>query len=242
VLHLLDPAARGRIKKMKHRLLTLDAPDPDKLTTAVRLGIADTISLFTEKPPKGSANNFGLTGLQYWARMLSEPKQRHSWAKLFPAGLPYYAGLSSAYEFAFLFGKGTAQDAERGLYADFLDEAAMLLDQPALRDTADRYRACAAAWGDLPTTLLPDAVTPFAEARQLMAQKHGLFLAQGGAALADIEATNGRLAAIRTAVQDDFPLTEAELVAHREQIAAQLLRIHDAEATAVRSLQAALGG
>ena len=235
-------AARGRIKKNKHRLLTLGPPQPQKLAAAARQGLADTVRLATEKPPKGSANNFGLTGLQYWARMLSEPKQRHSWAKLFPAGLPYYAGLTSAYNFAFLFGKDTAADAERGRYADFLEETAVLLDQPALRETAVLYRACAAAWGDLPAILLPDEVAPLAEARRLMARRHALFLEQGGAALAEMAAIDGRLAALRESMAADFPLTEAEAAAHRALIAAQIMRIHDAEETAVRSLQAALGG
>ena len=40
-------AARGRIKKIKHRLLTLEAPVEEKLASAVRLGICDTIQLYT---------------------------------------------------------------------------------------------------------------------------------------------------------------------------------------------------
>ncbi len=52
-------AARGRVKKAKNRVLTLDPPQEEKLKTAVQAGIWDTIKLFTEKPPKGSKNNFG---------------------------------------------------------------------------------------------------------------------------------------------------------------------------------------
>ena len=198
-------AARGRIKKIKHRLLTLDAPRPEKLATAVRQGLADTVRLMTEKPPKGSANNFGLQGLAFWARMLREPKGRKSWATLFPAGPAFYAGLTSAYEFAFLFGKDTAEDAERGLYADFLDEAAVLLEQPALRETAVHYRRAAAAWRELPALLLPDEVPPFAETRALLRSKHALFLEQGGAALGEMVAINERLAAIRASMETEFP-------------------------------------
>jgi hypothetical protein len=233
-------AARGRIKKEKFRLLTLDAPDPAKLASAVRLGISDTIKLFTEKPPKGSGNNFGLKALQFWARMLTHPKQRRSWEKVFPAGPAMYAGLTSAYEFAFLYGKGQEQDAERGMYADFLDEAADLLEQPDLREAAGLFRASAALWQGVPAILLPDEIETFGRARELMWRRHTHFLEAGGTALEEIQAISDQLAAIRQAMIDDFPLTQPQVEAHREQIADHLGRIHDAEAAAVRALKATL--
>ncbi len=234
-------AARGRIKKIKHRLLTLSAPAPEKLATAVRLGIEETIQLFTEKPPKGSKNNFGLNAYQFWAKMLRQPKQRLSWEKQFPAGLPMYAGLTSAYNFAFLFGKGGDQDAERGMYADFLDEAARLLAIPALETAAAQFRAAAAAWQKLPEALLPDEIAPFGESRRLMLQKHLLFLDRGGEALAEIQTINTKLEGIHDRMKGDFPLTQAEVEAFRERLAEQVVAIHDAEATAVAALQEGMG-
>ena len=233
-------AARGRIKKFKHRLLTLDAPRPEKLASAVRLGICDTIQLYTEKPPKGSKNNFGLNAYKFWAKMLTQPKQRLSWEKQFPAGLPMYAGLTSAFNFAFLFGKGTRQDAERGMYADFLQEAALLLNIPALNKAAAQFRTAASAWQQLPGFLLPDDIRPFAESRELMLRKHTLFLEQGGAALEEIQAINSRLDEIRESMMSDFPLTQEQVVAFRERLAGQILAIHDAEETAVQSMQDAI--
>jgi hypothetical protein len=233
-------ASRGRIKKIKYRLLTLDAPVHEKLASAVRLGICDTIQLFTEKPPKGSKNNFGLNAYQFWAKMLRQPKQRLSWEKQFPAGLPMYAGLTSAYNFAFLFGKGTSQDAERGMYANFLDEAALLLEIPDLNAAAEQFRAAAAIWQQLPSFLLPDENQPFAESRKLMLRKHTLFLEKGGAALPEIQALNARLDEIRAAMDADFPLTQVEVEAFRERLAEHILAIHDTEATAVQTLQDAI--
>jgi Butirosin biosynthesis protein H, N-terminal/Domain of unknown function (DUF4872) len=233
-------AARGRIKKIKHRLLTLGAPVEEKLAAAARLGICDTIQLFTEKPPKGSKNNFGLNAYQFWAKMLTRPKQRLSWEKQFPAGLPMYAGLTSAYEFSCLFGKGTAQDAERGLYAAFLDEAAVLLQRPALSEAAARFRAAAGAWQQLPGFLLPQTVALFAESRELLLRRHSLFLEQGGAARTETESINARLKAIHDAMDKDFPLTQEEVEAFRERLAAQIMAIHDVEASAVQILQEAI--
>ena len=233
-------AARGRIKKIKHRLLTLDAPVPEKLAAAVYLGIRDTIQLYTGKPPKGSKNNFGLNAYQFWAKMLTQPKQRLSWEKQFPAGLPMYSGLTSAYNFSCLFGKGTEQDAERGMYADFLEEAALLLDTPALNAAAAQFRSAAAAWQKLPAYLLPDTIRPFGESRELMLRRHALFLEQGAGALEEIEAINERLNAIRESMKKDFPLAQEEVEVFHERLAAQILAIHDAEATAVSILQEAV--
>jgi hypothetical protein len=233
-------AARGRIKKDKYRLLTLEAPDEKKLVPAVQMGIYDIIRHFTEPPPRGTPNNFGLKALQFWAQMLRQPKHRQSWEKWFPAGQSMYAGLTSAFYFAFIFGKGTALDAERALYASFLEEAVVLLSRPALRAAAESFRASGAAWGQLPAALLPDSVAPFREARELMWRRHRLFLEEGGAALPAMQEIDGRLVALRDAMRDDFPLNPAQVVAHREEIADRLDAIHNAEQAAVELLQAAM--
>ena len=233
-------AARGRIKKEKYRLLTLGPPNEEKLASAVQMGIWDTIRLFTEKPPKGSKKNFGLTALRFWAQMLREPKKRDSWEKWFPPGVPMYAGLTSAYNFAFLFGKGRQQDAERGLYASFLEEAATLLQRPALRQVADRFRASADVWRQLPQVLLPDEVASFRQSRELMWRRHASFLERGNAALPEMRRSDEELAAIRQSMADAFPLDQEEVVAHRQRLAQHILAIHDAEEEAVQALQAAM--
>ena len=228
--------ARARIKKDKFRLLTLEAPNPEKLAGAVHLGICDAIKLFTEKPPKGSKNNFGLNALQNWAMMLTNPKQRRSWAKVFPAGLPLYAGLTSAFNFACLFGKESAADANRGLYADFLDEAAVILEKPGLNEAAHLYRASGRAWAELPGALLPDKHALLQETRQLMLRKHALFLELGNDALDDIQQINERLADIRQSIITDFPLTSSEVSDLHQGLAEQITHIYDAEKTAVEAL------
>ncbi|HET6595506.1 MAG TPA: hypothetical protein VFG81_07775 [Anaerolineales bacterium] len=54
--------ARGRVKDDKYRLMTLDAPQTTKLASAVHKGICQTISLFTQEPPRGTR--------QLWLRRL----------------------------------------------------------------------------------------------------------------------------------------------------------------------------
>ena len=232
--------ARARVKKDKFRVMTLEAPNPAKLAAAVSAGIWDTINLYTEKPPKGSKNNFGLAAYQHWANLLTRPNQKNSWQKVFPAGIPMYAGLTSAYSFALLFGQGVQKDAERKRYADFLNEAALILNRSELNTASGQFKLAANAWAKLGETLLPDTIAPFAEARQLLDQKHKLFLTQGGGALVEIQGINGRLAQIRAAMADDFPLDSAGVTALREQIAGQVLEIRGIEETAVEALKQAM--
>ncbi len=222
-------AARGRVKKDKHRLLSVDLPDPEKLISAAQAGIWDCIKLFTEKPPKGSADNFGLRAYENWARLLTKPKQRLSWEKVFPPGPKMYAGLTSAYNFAFLFGKDDALDAERSRYADFLDEAAALLDKPALREAAHTFRRAAEGWRSLGPTLLPDEIEPLGEARSLMTRRHLRFLQAGQDALDEMRQIDDQLAELRRHMDTEFPLTQAQAEAHRQRIAEALLEIRAVE-------------
>ncbi|MCI0399533.1 MAG: BtrH N-terminal domain-containing protein [Chloroflexi bacterium] len=230
--------ARGRVKNVKHRLLTLEAPDPDKLPEAVWKGIWDCLKLYTEKPPKGSKNNFGLAAFRYWADLLTKPTQRMSWAKEFPPGEKMYAGLTWAFWDINLFGKNGR--AERDTYAEFLDEASLVLDKPALRDTAGIFRDSAQAWDALSQALLPDDVPLFKESRELMLRRRRLFLEQGNAARGEIRQINDRLATIKAAVAADFPLDEAGVAALCANLRDHVLKIHDIEQAAVTTLAAAM--
>ena len=231
-------AARARVKKTKFRLVTLDPPQPEKLKTAVQAGLWDTIKLFTEKPPKGSRHNFGFAAYQHWAEMLVKPTGRGSWAAEYASGRALYAVLTSAFTDIALFGK--ADWADRDLYADFLLEAAALFGKPALADIAPQFRASALAWAELGRALLPDDAPLLGETRELLQRRHDGFRTQGSAALAEIEAINGRLAAIKQTVAQEFPLSSAETAVLRQNIRAQVLTIHDIEKEAITTLQAIL--
>jgi hypothetical protein len=233
-------AARGRTKKSGNRLATLEAPDPDKLPPAVSAGIWDCIRLFTEPPPRGSANNFGLRAYRHWAEALTKSKARTSWEREFPAGAKMYAALTSAYTDIALFGKEIGNFADRALYADFLAEAGNILSKPGLGQAATQFRQAAVAWGALAVALLPDEIEPFRETRELMTRRHAVFLERGNDALEEMKAIDGRLKAIKDAVAADFPLAQAEVEALRARLAEQIMAIHDLEAAAVEMMKAAM--
>ena len=232
-------AARGRIKKEKHRMLTLSPPNPDKLVSAVQAGIWDCIRLYTEAPPHGTKNNFGLQAFRFWAELLTRPKARLSWARVFPPGPEMYAGLRGAYHSIQIF-DGYRQ-AERGLYAEFLEEAALILGNDALKGAAARFRSAGKAWDALGTALLPDEIAPFRETRELLERRERVYVDQGAAALDEIVSCEARLAEIRKSMETDFPLSGSEAEQMCAGIAEKVLAVHDVEEDAVRTLKGAMG-
>jgi F0F1-type ATP synthase delta subunit len=230
--------ARGRTKKNKYRLLTLEPPNPAKLQSAVEAGIRNCIQLFTQAPPKGSKNNFGFLAYKKWADNLVKTTGRGSWQQEFPPGGKMYAALTSTFHNISIFGKDGGADRE--VYAQFLDEASSLVSNTALKDIAQKFRASAKAWDDLAKALLPDEVPLFKETRELMLDKHQLFLNRGNAALQEIHQLNERLDEIKVQVSKEFPLNRAESGELNASVRERILEIHDIEFKAIKDLQEAM--
>jgi len=230
--------ARGRIKKERHALLLLGAPDESVLPEAIRAGLAGCVKLMTEKPPKGSAKNFGLRALGHWADMLAKTS-RGSWAKEYPTGRPLLAALTTAYTFLGpAFGK-TVQ-AERDVYADFLDEAAQVLESGALSDVAAQYRSAGDAWAALLDSLLPQEAPILGFVRAAIDRRTELFIDSGSAQLDEIIGCRDRLEALKTESESDFPLSDAEIADLRADIRDKVLQVREAEEAAVMALKAAI--
>lgn len=227
-------AARARVKKHKHRMMTLDAPDARKLPGAVMGGIQTCIDIFVNEPPVGNKSSFGFDAYQKWAKLLTSPAGKGSWSKMFAPGRRMYCGLQTAYQYLELF--FTGGNGARGVYADFLDEGAIILEKPALKTTAEQFRVCASAWGDFVALLLPDSVAPFKETRELMRRDYDVFLAKGGAAGDERRGIAKRLEAIKDDMDAHFPLTEAEAKTMREGLAEGIMKVHDAEKLAIDML------
>ncbi len=230
--------ARGRTKKNKFRLQTHEAPNPNKLRSAVEAGIRDCIQLFTGSPHKGSKNNFGFLAYQKWVSLFRRPNQRNSWEKEFPPGQKMYATSTSAFYDITIFGKDGC--AESNLFSQFLEEASLLLDKPELKEIADKFRKSAEAWDDLATTLLPEEVPLLKEARELLLTKHHLLLKKGNSALDEIHQSNERLTEIEVQMDEDFPLNSSQTSDLRATVVDKIMTVHDIEFEAIQKLQAVI--
>ena len=236
--------ARGRIKEDKYRIITLDAPNMEKLASAVQKGIWQCISLYTDMPPKGKRDNFGFAALENWANLLVNTRNKQSWERFFPAGCSMYVALAGNRiqpgAFDWICTWSGAGSAERGSYADFLDEAALLLNKPDLSHAAAQFRQAGAAWDAFANALLPDSVPVFKETRDLKLRRHHLFIEQGSAAREEIAACNLRLGEIVDAMRDQFPLSAAEAATFREALRDHVLNILAIEREAVSMLSEAI--
>jgi hypothetical protein len=231
-------SARGRTKKNKFRLLVHEPPNPDNLEQVVIDGIRDCVNLFTQPPPKGSRNNFGFLAYQKWIDLLLKPNQRGSWHKQFAPGSRMYAGLLSAFEDISIFGKNGG--ADRTLYAQFLDEASILLSNPVLKEIANQFEESAEAWNVLAASLLPDEVPLFKETRTLVLEKHRIFLKQGSRAMEEMRNIRDRLTSLRTLVGEEFPLNDSQAEELRFEIAKRVSVVKEIETKAIEDLRLAI--
>ena len=234
-------AARGRVKKEKFRAAALDPPDERKLPAAVQQGIGQCIRLYTEKPPKGTVDNFGFAALQKWANLLANTRNPQSWERFFPAGARMFAALAGNVflpgAYGWIAAWGTRPDADRSTYADFLDEAAVLLNKPGLSEAAERFRESGRLWQELARALLPESIPLFSEARRLKDERRQLFQEKGGAAGAEIRAINARFETLRQEAGQNFPLSPQAAAGFRLELQGRVIGIHDKEKEAIQTLQ-----
>lgn len=236
--------ARGRVKEDKFRLMTLDTPQPSKLAGAVHKGICQTISLFTEEPPRGARDNFGFAAYEKFANLLINTRNKQSWERFFPAGVRMFHALAGspsqpgAYHWVNTW--GSADGADRGLYADFLDEAALVLKKSALKEAGEKFRDSHRLWLEFAEALLPDDVPMLGESKRLIQKKHDLFLTQGDTALPEIKQINAQLSKLLKASETDFPLSEVQAAELRSNLREIVLSISSTEQKAVDLLQAAI--
>jgi hypothetical protein len=142
--------------------------------------------------------------------------------------------LRTTFEHIAIFGKDG--NAERFLFADFLDEASIILNKAELRGVADRFRRSGEAWDALGCALLPDNTPSLAETRHLMLKRHHTFLANGNAALVEMRQIDTRMAELRQEMTTDFPLSEAEVQELCATVCEHVLRIQDLERQAIGEL------
>jgi hypothetical protein len=236
--------ARGRVKEDRYRLLTLDAPQTTKLAAAVHKGISQAIALFTEEPPRGARDNFGFAAYEKLTEMLVNTRNKHGWERFFAPGVGMYHALAGspvqpgAYQWIMTW--GSADGAERGLYADFLDEASQILKKPALRESAGIFRESYKLWLNFADSLLPDDIPLLGESRRLIQNRHILFVNEGELALAEINSINARLNELLKESETDFPLSNAQAAEFRANLRDILLKICAVEQKAVELLQNAI--
>jgi hypothetical protein len=169
-------AARAAHRKSRHRMVVVEsAPAPVDLGPAIRSSVAVTVHDLTEDVmPNNFAGNFGLRGLAKWADALADRRTKTGWARLFDSGPAFGHALRRLYDC--LTFDHSSPGAMRPLYADFLDEAADLLDDTTLREAAARYAEAGALWSELADTAVSGSLAGY---RPLVERRLELLLGGG---------------------------------------------------------------
>jgi Butirosin biosynthesis protein H, N-terminal/Domain of unknown function (DUF4872) len=229
-------AARARVGSYKHRLLVLDAPaaelDTDGLGRAVRDGLAEQVEHLGRR-----SDSFSLPAFRKWARLLGDSGNAKAWPKVFADRAGLFDACLSVYENLEPVGSGGG--TLRGLYAEFLDEAAGLLGAPGLGRAAAAYRAAAARWHEVASVAAPPDREPFAEARRLTVQLQAE-VERGDAGREEAAATAARLWALRDRWRPEFPGDDADVEELLAALAAAVAAACDAEEAALAALAGAL--
>ncbi|WP_372696945.1 DUF4872 domain-containing protein [Arthrobacter sp. JSM 101049] len=173
-LQLIDPAdlaaARAQRKAGKNWQAWIPeatGPDADTLAARILEAICQTTGRLLgtrelDGIPAHFAKNFGVAGLRTWAGRLLDTTTATGWTRLFTEP----GRLAHGLEMTALFltdGRYGGPGGLRGLYADFLDEAAGLPGLEALGECSAAYRDLAASWDELAEYIDPD-VDPEARA------------------------------------------------------------------------------
>jgi hypothetical protein len=229
-------AARARVVSYRHRQLVLDAPaaelDTDGLRRAVRDGLAEQVEHLGQR-----SDSFSLPAFRKWARLLTDQRNAKAWPRVFADRVDLFGACLSVYEN--LEPVGWSGGSLRELYAEFLDEAAGLLDAQALGEAAAAYREAAARWHEVAEVAAPAGREPFAEARRLIRQLQDQ-VERGDAAQTKAAATAADLWALRDRWRAEFPGGDADAEALLPALAAAVTAVCDAEEAALKTLAAAV--
>ena len=154
--------ARARVPSYRNFQVVITGAARADLGTAAVAGIHTCVEHLG-----GTSASFALPAWRKWANLLTDARAAKGWARVFDNGSGLVGALMSVWEG--IEPVGAEGGHLRGLYAEFLDEAATLLAAPQLSSCAEAFRAAAARWHDVAEAALPGDVPEYARLRELTA-------------------------------------------------------------------------
>jgi hypothetical protein len=229
--------ARSRVGSYQHAMLALRSSDQqidgEVLRAAVQGGLRTTAEHLD-----GASTSFALPAFAKWSRLLVDERNAKAWPKVFADRRALLGALLSVWEG--VSPAGMTGGNLRQLFADGLEQAADLLDTPALATEAERWRDIAGQWFDLGEVAAPADVPEVARARELTAVVSGA-VAEGDEGEADRDAASAELWDLRAKYAAAPPWEPERDRVIMTELSEQLTEIVAAEAAAIARLRAAVG-
>lgn len=221
--------ARAKIGSYKNRILTVDAPKGVRLEPAVRAGIQDCVAQLLS-----GSETFGLKAIAKWAHLVTDKNDKKGWPVVFPDGKGLYGVLVSLHDA--ICHQGTDGSGLRGMFADFLSEAAKAFEDSELAALARKYRSVAKRWSRLAETALSPET--FVETHDLIEKKNVILRTKGQEGVAKLQDYCARLEALRVRYNEQFPLDAKKRSSLLESLRGQLEELYEAETSAAKALAA----
>lgn len=217
----------------KFRSLTItDAPakpDPREM-------VSQRIALMCGQMIEGlGIANFGLEAFKKWAEMLTNTKNKKGWPQSFAEGPALHRALGSLYGQIEMRGNGGS--AFRGMYADFLVQAAGVLKKPALKKVADQFREAEASWHNVALAALPDSIPVLKETRAAL-ERRATLLRKPRTAKVDeeLDSIRTRLKGLRESSAKELDLSAEDKLDLLSNISARVLETEPIERAAFTDL------
>ena len=223
-------AARGRISSFKHRIVglrTTAGPIPaERIRAAMRAGLEDQVDHLRSR-----SDSFSLPAWRKWGRLMTDQRNAKAWPRVFADGHGLFGALSAIHEG--VDGQAGPHGGHlRELYAEYLDEAAVALDNPALGDAARAWRGVADRWEELADAAVPPDLDGASDAVEAAETLHEAAMAgEGGRSRVAVAAET--VWAIRDRYADAVPLPPDRVTEILEGLGDRLGAIYGAEVAAL---------
>jgi hypothetical protein len=179
--------------------------------------------------------NFGLEAYKKWAEMLTNTKNKKGWSQCFADGFALQRALCSVYVQTEMRGFGGS--AFRGMYADFLDQAAGVLKKPGLKKVADQFRESNASWHNIALAALPDSSPVLKETRQAFERRATLLQKPRTPKIdEELDSIRTRLIELRESSKQELALSAADKLDLFSSIRARVLETEAIERAAFTDL------
>lgn len=225
--------ARNRVCSHKNRTMSIAPPEAISTATlkdAVEQGIQAALDEMMHKP---KMKTFSLPGLEIWAKMICNDKNKEGWGKAFPDGF-LYSAFREVYKT--IESVGTGGGLYRLMYADFLNEAADITGRSALKEMSDLYRDIGKEWAKLADAALPKSLPIFKETKDLLKKQRKSFESKKDPNQQEFLDTIQQLHAIENKERTTHEVTVENTQALRERLRERIIQLHQRETDAAIQL------
>lgn len=165
----------------KHRLLKIKYPSKIR---SLEEGIKESIRQCCQNMLEPPIKNIGLAGIQKWVEVVVRWPGQFKGTNLFGALMNGFIYIETG---------GTGGNAFRSMYAQFLEEASLIVNNPVLNEVAGILRQSAIIWSEIASGFLPDSWPTLKRIKELILEKNRLFEEQAPDVLEAMQKINKEL-------------------------------------------------